>query len=100
MMRRISAVFMLLLILGCSKPSLEFERGSCSESSDCRLPKEFVVKTECSYKARCHEGTCLLVCELGQNCIEDDECDCSPLEGVGFAECMCLDNRCAGVIED
>ncbi|MFH1287058.1 MAG: DUF2807 domain-containing protein [Candidatus Magasanikbacteria bacterium] len=84
---------------------------SCENSTDCRLPMEYAVQSNCPYRAACMDGTCMVVCPLWEHspdpeesvsyptlCTESSDCDCSGWDQESRYSCECVDGGCASVV--
>ena len=103
----------LLLIDGCtSSKNDQYEpnvRALCIQHSQCKLPMEYAVQSNCPFGVSCIDLTCKVVCPLYYHdpnmevsrsypftCETDSDCDCSE-RGNKTTECRCIDNSCLSV---
>jgi len=84
---------------------------NCESSSDCRLPMEYAIQSNCPYQAACSENKCVVICPLWKHdvnpevsksypvpCTENQDCDCSEWDQEGKYPCHCLDKQCAAIV--
>jgi hypothetical protein len=111
-------IIIAFIITGCQniiKPEyiepVEYE--SCQVSTDCRLPMEFAVQSNCPYSTACINKKCNVICPMWQHspnmnlnisyqakCQSDTDCDCSGWDTQNKYECLCLDNQCASRVAE
>ena len=90
-------------------------RGSgdyvCSVSSDCELPMDYAIRSNCPFDSLCIGGSCRVVCPMSYHdpnfsvsksyyyaCEFDVDCNCSE-RGSKSLSCKCVENRCVSVEE-
>lgn len=88
-------------LIGCtSEQQLESE---CIVNSDCELPMQYAIQSNCPFRAVCLENTCEVICPIASAssselliCETDQDCDCSH-RADNSKDCVCLDGICASV---
>jgi hypothetical protein len=84
----------------------------CTESTECELPMEYAVRSNCPYQAACREGACVVVCPMWEHspdvtesvsyqvaCTSSESCDCGAWDSEQNFPCECLDGQCASVVD-
>ena len=85
---------------------------SCTVATDCQLPMEYAIQSNCPYEASCRNGTCAVVCpswehtplqgqDISYNvsCTAHSDCNCDSWDNDGTYPCECVNGRCASVVE-
>jgi|GEM_PF-1913562 hypothetical protein len=84
----------------------------CDMSSDCRVPMEYMIQSNCPYQAFCRSNKCVVACPMWEHspnpkksisyqvgCSNDSDCDCSVWDIEEKYPCECLGSQCASVVE-
>ena len=84
----------------------------CRASTDCAVPMEYAVQSNCPYEAFCQDGACVVACPLWEHapnpdesisysvaCTTSNDCNCSAWDRDDRYPCACLDGRCASVVD-
>jgi hypothetical protein len=84
--------------------------GPCEYHTDCTVPMDYAIRSNCPFGAACIDSECRVVCPLMYHdpdpevsmsypyeCSSDSDCDCS--ERVHSLECLCVDSVCVSVEE-
>jgi len=85
---------------------------SCTNSSECMLPMEYAIRSNCPFGTACIEGSCAIICPIWEHspnpeesisyqveCTENSECDCSSWDFENNYPCECLEGQCASIVE-
>jgi hypothetical protein len=85
------------------------EEQSCNTNSECKLPMEYAIQSNCPFGTACIDSKCKVVCPLTYHdpnpeisksypftCETDSDCDCTE-RGIKTLECRCIDNTCLSV---
>lgn len=96
-----------------SSPSSVSDKSSCSNHTDCQIPMEYAVQSNCPYASLCYQGECVVVCPMWEHspdlnesinyqveCSTNPDCDCSIWDTQDKYACLCLDNTCVSLITD
>ncbi len=76
---------------------ITFCEKSCLSDSDCKLPGEFIIQSNCPFSSVCINSKCAVICPLFEKtCSTNSDCDCSQ-RGSKTVECLCLKNECVSV---
>jgi hypothetical protein len=102
----------ILMLAGCAAQEEEYEPNvgaSCTQQSECKLPMEYAIQSNCPFGVSCIDFTCKVVCPLYYHdpdmqvskgysftCEVDSDCDCSE-RGNRTIECRCVENKCLSV---
>ena len=83
--------------------------GSCIQHSECKLPMDYAIQSNCPFGTACIDSACKVVCPLSYHdpnpevsksypfaCELDFDCDCSE-RGEMTIDCVCVDNKCVSV---
>ena len=117
-MRKILIIIICLFIITGCTGQFEFQNINitteplCYRASDCELPMEYAVRSNCPYQAYCFEGSCVIACPMWEHsdnpdesisyqvtCDADTDCDCSDWDQKGEYDCRCLENQCVSIVE-
>ncbi|MBP9761277.1 MAG: hypothetical protein KBD15_03505 [Candidatus Magasanikbacteria bacterium] len=82
---------------------------SCTTYTDCDMPMEYLVQSNCPFGVACVEGSCQVICPLyvhdknsevsksyPVSCQEDIDCNCAE-RGDRTKACMCVNGGCVSV---
>jgi len=121
-MKKITILIILpfLFLSGCN-PVVENNQGkttksqsasSCEIDTDCELPADYAIRSNCPYSTACKDETCWVVCPMWEHqtidqgfvsydveCQSDHQCDCSGWDSQGQFECNCHNKQCSAFIE-
>lgn len=106
-------IILTIIISGCvPNEKIPFEDNvgeSCVQHSDCKLPMDYAIQSNCAFGTACIDSICKVVCPLYYHepnpevsksypftCKEDSDCDCSE-RGKRTIECRCVDEKCVSV---
>ena len=103
-------LYLLLLLLVACTPEYNPNLGAvCSIDSDCDLPMDYAIQSNCPFGTACIDSTCRVVCPLIYHdlnpevsksyqfeCKEDTDCDCSQRDSRTL-ECICHSGACLSV---
>lgn len=105
-------IIVLLLLSACTpaeKLVMELGTETCAQDSDCRLPMDYAIRSNCPFGSACIDNECKVVCPLYYHdlnpdvsksyqytCEKDKDCDCSE-RGNNTLECLCLEETCLSV---
>jgi len=91
--------------------SAELIEMKCRRSSDCVVPIDYAVQSNCPYGGVCVDGYCGVICPTWRHdpdpevsvsyqveCSADPECDCSGWDIGGRYECGCFDGQCGSLV--
>ncbi|MFH1286812.1 MAG: hypothetical protein ABII02_03610 [Candidatus Magasanikbacteria bacterium] len=86
--------------------------STCEVSSDCSVPMEYAIQSNCPYSASCRNNGCVVVCPMwnhspgpeesasySSSCKLGSDCDCSECDKYRKYPCECLDGQCSSVVK-
>ena len=105
-------IVLLLIISGCintKKDDYESNLGdSCKKYSECKLPMEYAIQSNCPFGTACIDSRWKVICPLFYHdpipeisksyhyeCNYDKDCNCS--QRIHSIKCICLDKSCVSV---
>lgn len=114
-------IIQILIISGCnnikenvsesdiSNSGLSNLGASCTAYSECKLPMEFMIQSNCPFTTACINSKCKVICPLVYHdpnpeisksypftCNTNSECNCEE-RGEKTIDCVCVDNKCVSV---
>ena len=80
---------------------------NCLRSTDCELPMDYAIRSNCPYQAYCSNYQCVVACPMWEDrlnkwdvkCKDDADCNCSMWDSEGKYDCKCLDKQCVSVVD-
>ncbi len=84
-------------------------QAACSSDSDCPLPMDYAIQSNCPFGTVCIEGSCSVGCSFTSHdpdpsistsypiaCQTNSDCDCSD-RGEKTLQCVCHNNGCLSI---
>lgn len=85
---------------------------NCQVASDCPIPMEYAIRSNCPFSSMCENNSCVVVCPVWQYvtnsvnkvsyqvaCQKPEDCDCQAWDKENKYRCTCLDKQCVSVVE-
>lgn len=100
---------LLLFLVACQAPinepaPLKTVGDSCSLSSECETPEQYLIQSNCPFQSACIENVCRVVCPVWNqgsasyvvSCQMDSDCNCDE-RGERTLKCVCSSGSCVSV---
>jgi hypothetical protein len=79
-----------------SKPTSPCDKF-CVQDTDCQIPMEFLVQSNCPFGSACINSECKVVCPFYESeCTTNADCNCDQ-RGTKTQDCICHKGSCVSI---
>lgn len=86
-------VLIIILVLSTILSGCVKEGEKCKNDTDCLVPIEYAVQSNCPFMSICLQGTCTTACPIIKTCDTKKQCNCDE-RGNRSEKCVCHNYEC------